>query len=216
MGFRRFILLGPPGAGKGTQAARLATDLGVPHISTGEILRAAIRDETELGRQARGYSDRGELVPDDLVTGLVIERLAARDAREGYILDGFPRTRPQAETLDRQTAEAAPVVVFFDLPEEEVVARLTGRRVCPSCGASYHLRWMPPEQDGVCDRCGGSLSQRADDSEETVRERLRVYREQTGELVDRYRDRGVLVTLPADGTPDEVYGRLSSIADGAR
>lgn len=210
---KKFVFLGPPGAGKGTQAVRLAKKLAIPHISTGEILRAAVREGTELGRTAKSFMDRGELVPDDVVAGVVAERLAAGDCRDGYLLDGFPRTVPQADALARRTGGDPGLVVYFHLDEEEVVARLTGRRTCPECGENYHVKYLPPRVPGRCDRCGAELIQRSDDTEATVRERLRVYHEQTGELVDYYRVNGRLVEVDAAGAPDEVYERLLSEVD---
>lgn len=207
---RRFVFLGPPGAGKGTQAARAAERLSVPHISTGEILRRAVREGTELGRTAKGYMDRGALVPDDVVAGIVAERLSEPDCRDGFILDGFPRTTPQAEALDGRTNGASLLVLYFDLDDEEAVERLTGRRTCASCGANFHLKYMPPKVEGRCDRCGGELVQRSDDREETVRERLRVYHEQTRELVERYRALGRLAEIDANGSPEAVGARIDA------
>jgi len=210
---KRFIFLGPPGAGKGTQAGRLAEDFGIPHISTGEILRSAVREGTELGKVAKGHMDSGGLVPDDVVAGVVAERLTADDCREGYLLDGFPRTLPQAEALAGRTGGDVGMVVYFSLPAEEVVERLTGRRTCPECGENFHVKYLKPEVDGKCDRCGEALIQRSDDTEATVLERLRVYDEQTGDLVGYYRERGNLEEVPASGSPDEVYGLLKKTVD---
>ena len=204
----RFVFLGPPGAGKGTQAVRLAEDLLLPHISTGDILRHAVREGTDLGREAKRAMDAGELVPDEIVAGLVAERIRNADCRGGFILDGFPRTLAQAEILEEKTSDEPMRVVSFELSEQEAVERLTGRRTCPECGASYHIRNLPPLVQGVCDRCGAQLIQRSDDQEETVRERLRIYREQTGDLVRYYQERGSLVTVSADGSPDKVYEEL--------
>ena len=210
MGERRYVFLGPPGAGKGTQAAKLVADLAIPHISTGEILRNAVREGTELGSTAKGFMDRGELVPDEVVAGVVAERLGAEDCANGFLLDGFPRTLPQANALEERTGGDVGRVVYFDLHEDEVLKRLTGRRTCPSCGANYHIIYLRPETEGKCDRCGGELVQRSDDTEETVGERLRVYREQTGGLVDYYREQDNLVTVSAEGSPEEVYERLKA------
>ena len=184
----RLILLGPPGAGKGTQAKRLASGLGAPQISTGDILRQAVSDGTELGRKAKSFMDRGALVPDEVVIGIIEERLRRHDCARGYILDGFPRTLPQAEALLRTlTSIQASLdrVLSIEVPEEELVKRLAGRRVCRACGYMYHVKTNPARQAGVCDKCGGSLYQRDDDKEETIRHRLRVYREQTEPLIAR-------------------------------
>jgi len=209
MAERRFIFLGPPGAGKGTQAVRLAEALGIPHISTGEILRGAVRDGTELGIEAKRYMDAGDLVPDEVVAGVVADRLASDECADGYLLDGFPRTLAQANELDGKTGGDPGRVVYFDVPEEAVVERLTGRRTCPECGANYHVAYLKPKKEGVCDQCGATLIQRSDDTEETVRERLRVYHEMTGDLVARYRESGNLLTIDASGPPDEVYEELA-------
>jgi adenylate kinase len=205
----RFIFLGPPGAGKGTQAVRLAEQFGIPHISTGEILRNAVRDGTELGTVAKGFMDRGELVPDEVVAGVVADRLTESDCETGYLLDGFPRTLAQARALEQRTGGDVGRVVYFELSEEEVVVRLTGRRTCPSCGENCHVKYLPPKIEGKCDKCGTALIQRSDDTEETVLERLRVYREQTGDLVGYYGDRKVLTKVSASGAPTEVYDALN-------
>ena len=214
----RWIFLGPPGAGKGTQAARLAERAGVPQISTGDMFRAAVRAGTPLGLEAKRYMDAGQLVPDAVTIGLVRERLAQPDCRQGFLLDGFPRTVAQAEGLAevlRDLGVNLDGVLYFDVPDEVVVERLSGRRVCPACGATYHVRFDPPRQAGVCDRCGGELVQRPDDREETVRERLAVYRRQTEPLVDYYRQAGLLRTVHADRPIAEVeaeIGRLTGVA----
>jgi adenylate kinase len=203
----RLIFLGPPGAGKGTQARELGREWEVPQIATGEMLRQAVAANTMLGRDAKGFMDRGQLVSDAVITGLIAERLEEADAKRGFILDGFPRTIAQAEGLDRllknreQTLDA---VVYFDVSEPELLRRLTGRRVCRKCQATYHLVSAPPKRSGVCDQCGGALYQREDDSEVTVRNRLAVYGRQTAPLLDHYRDRGLLVTVPGEGGMDEV------------
>ncbi len=206
----RFIFLGPPGAGKGTQAARLAKELQIPHISTGEILRSAVREGTELGTVAKGYMDRGELVPDEVVAGVVADRLTSDDCEVGYLLDGFPRTLAQARALEQRTGGDVGQVVYFELAEEAVVERLTGRRTCPSCGENFHVKFLIPQTDGKCDKCGSALIQRSDDTEVTVLERLRVYREQTGDLVGYYQDRKLLTTVSASGAPNEVYASLQA------
>lgn len=196
------ILLGPPGAGKGTQAKLLSARHGIPHISTGDIFRAAIREGTPLGVRAKEFLDRGALVPDEIVIGIVTERLGAEDCRRGFLLDGFPRTLPQAEALDRYLAETGrPLTAAIDLEvgEEILIRRLTGRRVCRACGAPYHVDTNPPREPGRCDRCGGELYQRDDDQPETVAERLRVYEAQTKPLIDYYERRGLLRRIEGDG-----------------
>ncbi|MHC4473731.1 MAG: adenylate kinase [Planctomycetota bacterium] len=208
MASKRYIFLGPPGAGKGTQAVLLADKYQIPHISTGEILRSAVREGTELGVTAKQFMDRGDLVPDEVVAGVVAERLGEDDCKAGCLLDGFPRTLPQARALEERTVGEEYTVVYFGLPEEEVVVRLTGRRTCPNCAANFHVTYLPPKVEGKCDNCGHELVQRSDDTEETVLERLRVYREQTGDLVDYYRERGHLLEVPATGAPEEVYDLL--------
>jgi adenylate kinase len=203
----RLIFLGPPGAGKGTQARELGREWEVPQIATGDMLRQAVAANTMLGRDAKGFMDRGQLVSDAVIIGLIAERLEEADAKRGFILDGFPRTIAQAEGLDRllkNREQTLDVVVYFDVSEPELLRRLTGRRVCRKCQATYHLVSAPPKRSGVCDQCGGALYQREDDSEATVRNRLAVYARQTAPLLDDYRDRGLLVTVPGEGGMDEV------------
>lgn len=197
------IFLGPPGAGKGTQAKRVAEKYGIPQISTGDMLREAVAKGTELGKKAKEYMDKGELVPDEVVIGIVKERLQQPDCEKGFILDGFPRTLAQAEALDEMLKELnkkIDAVINIVVPEEEVVKRITNRRTCRNCGAVYHLIYAPPKEDNKCDKCGGELYQRDDDKEETVRERYRVYRENTEPLIDYYRKKGILYDV--DGTKD--------------
>lgn len=203
----RLVFLGPPGAGKGTQARALAQEWGVPHIATGDMLRDAAAAGTPLGRQARAFMERGALVPDDVIIGLIAERLGEPDAKRGFVLDGFPRTIPQAEALDRLLAErdqGLDRVIYFDVPEDELLRRLTGRRSCPACQATYHVTANPPRRPGVCDRCGTELVQRPDDREDTVRTRLKVYAEQTAPLLEHYRRRGVLATVAGAGAIEAV------------
>lgn len=197
----RIILLGAPGAGKGTQAAYLRDEWGVQHISTGDILRAEVRAGSELGKQAQGYMERGELVPDDLIIRMMEEKLKAFGADTGYILDGFPRTEAQAEALDQMLARIGHTlnaVVDLQVDDTELIRRLSGRRVCPNCGAVYHVDTMKPKVDGVCDKCGTELVQRKDDQIDAIMNRLEVYKAQTAPLIDYYRTRGKLVTI--DGT----------------
>lgn len=195
------ILLGPPGAGKGTQARELAAELGVPQVATGDMLREALAQKTPLGLEAKRYMDAGALVPDEVVIGLIAERLREPDAERGFILDGFPRTIPQAEGLDRllNLGQGLDRVVYFDVSEPELRRRLTGRRSCPRCQATFHLVSAPPRVEGRCDRCGSELVQREDDREATVRKRLEVYARQTAPLLDYYRDRRLLVSVTGEG-----------------
>ncbi|MGQ9779025.1 MAG: adenylate kinase [Bacillota bacterium] len=214
------ILLGPPGAGKGTQAKLISARHGIPHISTGDIFRAAIAEGTPLGRQAREFLDRGALVPDEIVIGIVTERLGAEDCRPGFLLDGFPRTLPQAEALDRYlaaTGRTLTAVLALEVGEEVLIRRLGGRRVCRACGAPYHIETNPPREEGRCDRCGGELYQRDDDRPATVRERLRVYEAQTRPLLDYYEERGLLKRIQADGGIEEVDAAIErALAGGGR
>jgi len=207
----RIILLGPPGAGKGTQAKLLIERLAIPQISTGDMLRAAVKDGTPLGRQARAYMDRGALVPDDVIIGLVRERLQAPDCTRGYVLDGFPRTVAQAEALEKTLGELRinlDHVLCLDVPSEDLVARIAGRRTCRQCGAMSHVRFSPTRRDGVCDACGGETYQRDDDREETVRRRLTVYAQQTAPLVRFYEGRGLLRRIAGTGEIGEIFARM--------
>jgi adenylate kinase len=203
--------MGPPGVGKGTQASRLGEATASVHVSTGDILREAVAGGTALGRRVRDYVENGRLVPDDLMGDLIEERLAKPDAASGFVLDGFPRTVPQIATLDRvmrNLGAAIDHVFLLQAGEDEIVRRLGGRRVCPSCNAVYHLESRPPRSAGVCDQCGSALIQRADDEEDVIRERLRVYAEQTAPVAAEYRSRGVLVEIDGTGSPGEVADRL--------
>lgn len=210
-----FILLGPPGAGKGTQAKLMIDKWGIPQVSTGDILRAAVREGTPLGAEAKGFMDRGELVPDRVVIGIIAERLQEEDAADGFILDGFPRTIPQAEALGEILDELGrniDHVISIEVDDEELVTRLTGRRMCKDCGESFHVVFNPPAKDGVCDRCGGELYQRDDDKEETIRQRLAVYREQTQPLIAYYQEQGKVRRIEGMGSIEEIFSRVLDAA----
>jgi adenylate kinase len=215
----RVAFLGPPGAGKGTQARELAREWGVPHVATGDMLRDAAAAGTPLGREAKGYMDKGALVPDDVIIRMIAERLRRPDAGRGFLLDGFPRTIAQAEGLEhllKDLGQSLERVVYFDVSEPELLRRLTGRRVCRACQTAFHLVSAPPTKAGVCDRCGGQLYQREDDSEATVRHRLGVYARQTAPLLDWYRGRGLLVSVPGEGPIETIRGAIRGAAAGAR
>ncbi|MBN1321583.1 MAG: adenylate kinase [Thermoleophilia bacterium] len=202
------ILLGPPGAGKGTQAGRIVAGYGIPHISTGDILRAAVKNQTRMGLEAKKYMDAGELVPDSVVIGIVEDRLREPDTAKGFLMDGFPRTIPQAEALDKALDgldRTVTKVLVLLVDEELLIARLTGRRICRSCQTPFHVLFTPPKQEGVCDVCGGELYQRDDDTEATVRNRLEVYSKQTEPLIDYYDKEGVVVRIDGAQLPDVTY-----------
>ncbi len=207
------ILLGAPGAGKGTQAAIICDKLKIPTISTGNIIRAALKSGTELGRKAKSYMDAGQLVPDEVVIGIIRERLQEKDCENGFILDGFPRTIPQAEALDAMGI-TIDTVVDIEVSDEEIIRRLSGRRVCEACGATYHVEFQPPKVEGQCDACAGALVQRKDDHTATVRERLNVYHEQTEPLKGYYAKQGKLHEVPGEGDIAEIT-RLTLAAIGA-
>lgn len=201
------VLLGPPGSGKGTQGERLQEDLRLPYYATGDILRAAVRDQTELGRTAKEYMDRGDLVPDDVIVGVIAERIDSPEALDGFILDGFPRTIPQAEALDAKLEElgrAVPAVLLIDVPDDEVVRRLGGRRTCEENGHVFHGEFNPPRQEGVCDLDGSELIVRDDDKPDVIRKRLATYHGKTEPLVDYYDHRSVLRRIDGAAAPDEV------------
>ena len=210
----KLLLFGPPGVGKGTQAIRLSAALRVPHISTGDILRASLQSHTPLGNVVRNYVESGKLVPDETIVEVVRERLAMRDAREGFVLDGFPRTVSQAAALGELLGGSPPqldLVVVLDAPTEALVARLSGRRICESCQSSYHVTTRPPKRAGSCDRCGGVLIQRTDDAEETVRFRQQDYARQTQPVIEYFRENGwPLRMVDAIGDIDQIFGRVYS------
>ncbi len=210
----RLILLGPPGAGKGTQAKVLTSRFGIPHISTGDMLREAVSSKTPVGLKAKSYMDKGELVPDEVVIEIVKLRLQKSDIKKGFILDGFPRTLAQAKNLDatlQKMGQDIDLVIYFETSAEVSIRRLGGRRVCRLCGANYHTVNMPPKKQGVCDKCGGDLFQRDDDKEETVRNRLTVYEQKTKNLLDYYKNKSNLRTVSGDKEVDEVFHQLVKI-----
>lgn len=209
----RLVLLGPPGAGKGTQAVKIAEKYQIPHISTGDIFRKNVKEGTPLGKKAKEYMDKGELVPDELVVELVTDRLDAADCKNGFLLDGFPRTVFQAEKLD-QYLEAEGIaldkVIDISADEDILLERMIGRRVCRACGAPYHIKNMPPKKEGICDICGGEVYQRADDTEETVRNRFQVYQKQTMPLIAYYEKLGNITHIQSAGSPDTVFASIIS------
>jgi len=212
----RMVLLGPPGSGKGTQASALEQRWKLPHIASGDLLRANVRDDSDLGRRARPFMDRGDLVPDDLILDMMAARLAEPNAAEGYVLDGFPRTVAQAHALaDRLGAmgQSLDAVIYLGVPEEELLRRLSGRLTCPACNAIYQVDTMPPRKEGVCDHCGTSLVQRQDEQPDVVRNRLKVYAQQTQPLLDYYRQEGLLHEVDGTIGVDRVLNEIASIVD---
>jgi adenylate kinase len=208
------ILLGPPGAGKGTQAKMLIDAYGIPQISTGDMLREAVKNQTPLGIEAKKYMDAGKLVTDEVVIGLVKERIARQDCADGFMLDGFPRTVPQAEELDKVLTEmqkGIDHVVSIEVPNSELMGRLTGRRTCKACGQGFHMVFDPPKAEGVCDKCGGELYQRDDDNEETVSNRLKVYEDQTKPLIDYYQNKGLLRPIDGVGAIKDIFARIKAV-----
>jgi adenylate kinase len=208
------ILFGPPGAGKGTQAERLRKDFELPYIATGDMLRANVKEQTELGKQAKAYMDAGDLVPDELILAMAADRLDADDAQDGFILDGFPRTLEQAQALDTQLSDLGRRVtaaLLIDVPDEEVIRRLSGRRMCVKSGHSYHVEFDPPKHEGVCDQDGSRLVQRDDDKPEVIENRLRVYHEKTKPLVDYYDKLGLMRRIDGTREPADVHGHIRAV-----
>ena len=209
----RLVLLGAPGAGKGTQAKKLVDKYPIPQISTGDLLSAAVGAGTALGKEAKSYMDKGELVPDSVVLGMVEERLKKDDCKKGYILDGFPRNTAQAEALDKMLAGLnmpLTAALSVDVPMEDLMKRLTGRRTCKACGQMYNVYFSAPKKDGVCDKCGGELFQRDDDKEATIKKRLDVYTAQTAPLFDYYKNKGILKSVAGTGSIDDIFGKVCS------
>lgn len=212
----KIVMLGAPGAGKGTQAKKIAEKYNIPHISTGDIFRTNIKDGTELGKKAKTYMDQGLLVPDELVVDLVVDRVGQEDAKNGYVLDGFPRTIPQAEALDRALHaihDKVDYAVDVNVPDENIINRMSGRRACTSCGGTYHIKYNPTKREGICDACGGELELRDDDKPETVKKRLDVYHQQTQQLIDYYNKKSILKQV--DGTQDmaDVFAAIVEIIE---
>ena len=210
----KIIMLGAPGAGKGTQAKQIADKYSIPHISTGDIFRANIKNGTELGKKAKQYMDQGALVPDELTCDLVMDRIQQDDCKNGFVLDGFPRTIPQAEALDAALGkinEKMDYAIDVDVPDENIVNRMSGRRACLNCGATYQLISIPPKVEGICDRCGSEIVLREDDKPETVQKRLKVYHEQTQPLIDYYKNQGILKSVDGTQPMDEVFKAIVTI-----
>ena len=210
----KIIMLGAPGAGKGTQAKMIADEYKVPHISTGDIFRANIKEGTELGMEAKKYMDQGLLVPDELTVKILLDRVAQEDCKDGYVLDGFPRTIPQAQVLDGELTklgESIDYAIDVNVPDENIINRMSGRRACLACGATYHIAHVPPKQEGICDRCGKELVLRDDDKPETVKNRLEIYHEQTQPLIDFYTEKGVLKTVDGTVPMNEVFEAIVAI-----
>lgn len=208
----RLILLGPPGAGKGTQASVITKKYNIPHISTGDIFRANIKEGTELGKKAKEYMDKGLLVPDELVVSIAKDRITEEDCKDGFLLDGFPRTLNQGEALDQELKELSlelDKVININVEKEVLIQRATGRRVCKDCGATYHIEFNRPKKEGICDLCGGELLQRVDDKVETVEKRIEVYHEQTAPLIDYYTEKGLILNVDGTKPIDEIFQSIS-------
>lgn len=205
------IMLGAPGAGKGTQARQLALKYNIPHISTGDILRESIKNRTQLGLKAKSYLDKGKLVPDEVIIDVVRERLLKEDCKNGFILDGFPRTIPQAESLDNHVSNLKVINIHVD--EAELVKRLSGRRVCRKCGANYHIIYSPPTNEGICNMCGGELYQRDDDTEDTIKARLQVYKNQTAPLIEYYKKKNILFTVSGKGSIQDIFNEIIKVIE---
>lgn len=215
----KIVLLGPPGAGKGTQGVVLSRNYKIAHISTGDILREAVKNSTLMGMKAKSFMDKGELVPDEVVTGIIVDRLNQKDAKAGYILDGFPRTLKQAKDLDSELKKISSnidMVLYFEVPEKIAIERLAGRRVCKSCGFNYHIKNIPPKKEGVCDKCGGELFQRPDDTIETVKNRLKVYEAQTEPLVEYYTKKGILKKVSGALDVNDLFKELCQVFSDAK
>ena len=213
------VLLGPPGAGKGTQGVVLSKSYHIPHISTGDILREAVKNGTPMGKKAKMFMDKGELVPDEVVVDIVVDRLGRGDTKKGYILDGFPRTLTQAKELDtalKIIASGIDMALYFDIPENVAIERLTGRRVCKKCGANYHIKNIPSKKEGVCDKCGAELFQRPDDKLETVKNRLKVYELQTRPLIEYYTKKGILKKVSGALDVKDLFNVLSKVFSDAK
>jgi len=207
----RIVLLGPPGGGKGTQAQKLLGQFKIPQLSTGDLFRAAVKNQTDLGNKAKQYMDQGKLVPDQIVIGMVKERLLQKDCQKGFILDGFPRTIGQAEALDKMLPELKmklDSVVEIAVPDQDVIKRLSGRRTCSKCGAMYHIEFNPPKKDMKCDKCGAELFQRDDDNEKTIKARLEVYHNQTAPLISYYQKKGLFKKVEGVGSIDDIFSRI--------
>lgn len=210
----KIIMLGAPGAGKGTQAKMIAEKYSVPHVSTGDIFRANIKNGTELGKEAKKYMDQGLLVPDELTVKILLDRVAQDDCKNGYVLDGFPRTIPQAQVLDKALAElddAIDYAINVDVPDENIIRRMGGRRACLTCGATYHVEHIPPKKEGICDACGSELVLRDDDKPETVKNRLDVYHKQTQPLIDFYEEKGILKSVDGTVPMEDVFAAITEI-----
>ena len=210
----KIVMLGAPGAGKGTQAKKIAGKYGIPHVSTGDIFRANIKNGTKLGMQAKAYMDAGNLVPDEITIGMLLDRIHQEDCEKGYVLDGFPRTIPQAESLTaalKERGESIDYAIDVDVPDENIIRRMSGRRACLKCGATYHILYAAPKKEGICDTCGEALVLRDDDKPETVSKRLKVYHEQTQPLIDYYTKEGVLKTVDGTRSLEEVFQEIVGV-----